>query len=108
MTSITVTAFRQNIYQTIAQVNNNNNHILILFLLLAQNIYQTIAQVNNNNTPITITSTKGKGAILVGEDDQAAIEETLLLSSAPDMIQSLQEGQAETFSDCVTEDQLEW
>ncbi|MEY8562449.1 type II toxin-antitoxin system Phd/YefM family antitoxin [Eggerthellaceae bacterium 3-80] len=44
MTSITVTAFRQN-------------------------IYQTIAQVNNNNTPITITSTKGKGAILVGEDD---------------------------------------
>lgn len=45
---------------------------------LRQNIYQTIAQVNENCTPIAITNSKGKGAVLVGESDWAAIEETLL------------------------------
>ena len=44
---------------------------------LRQNIYQTIAQVNENCTPIAITNSKGKGAVLVGESDWAAIEETL-------------------------------
>lgn len=31
---------------------------------LRQNIYQTIAQVNENCTPIAITNSKGKGAVL--------------------------------------------
>lgn len=83
MTSITATAFRQN-------------------------IYQTIAQVNANCAPIAITNSKGKGAVLIGEDDWAAIEETLFLASVPGMVESLQQGRAEALGDCVTEDQLEW
>lgn len=83
MTSITATAFRQN-------------------------MYQTIAQVNVNCAPIAITNNKGKGAVLIGEDDWAAIEETLFLAGVPGMVESLQGGRAEALSDCVTEDQLEW
>ena len=74
MTSITATAFRQN-------------------------IYQTIAQVNSNCAPIAIT---------IGEDDWAAIEETLYLAGVPGLVESLQEGRAEALVDCVAEDALEW
>ena len=56
---------------------------------LRQNIYQTIAQVNENCTPIAITNSKGKGAVLVGESDWAAIEETLFLNGIPGMSESL-------------------
>ncbi|WP_165045679.1 MULTISPECIES: type II toxin-antitoxin system Phd/YefM family antitoxin [unclassified Adlercreutzia] len=83
MTSITATAFRQN-------------------------MYQTIAQVNANCAPITITNSKGKGAVLIGEDDWAAIEETLYLASIPGMSESLQEGLVTSLDDCLTEDELEW
>ncbi len=83
MTSITATAFRQN-------------------------MYQTIAQVNANCAPITITNSKGKGAVLVGEDDWAAIEETLYLAGIPGMSESLQEGMATSLDDCLAEDELEW
>ena len=83
MTSITATAFRQN-------------------------IYQIIAQVNSNCAPIAITNSKGKGAVLIGEDDWAAIEETLYLAGVPGLVESLQEGRAEALVDCVAEDALEW
>lgn len=83
VTSITATAFRQN-------------------------IYRTIDQVNANCAPITITNTKGKGAVLIGEDDWAAIEETLYLASIPDMVESLQVGRKASLDECVTEDSLEW
>ncbi|WP_165053414.1 MULTISPECIES: type II toxin-antitoxin system Phd/YefM family antitoxin [unclassified Adlercreutzia] len=75
---------------------------------LRQNIYQTIAQVNANCAPIAITNSKGKGAVLVGEDEWAAIEETLHLNSIPGMAESLQAGAAEPLDSCVSEDQLEW
>ncbi|WP_241156026.1 type II toxin-antitoxin system Phd/YefM family antitoxin [Adlercreutzia sp. ZJ154] len=75
---------------------------------LRQNIYQTIAQVNANCAPISITSSKGKGAVLIGEDEWAAIEETLFLNSIPGMTESLQIGLQESLDDCISEDQLEW
>ena len=62
---------------------------------LRQNIYQTIAQVNENCTPIAITNSKGKGAVLVGESDWAAIEETLFLNGIPGMSESLRAGKEE-------------
>lgn len=83
MTSITATAFRQN-------------------------LYKTIAEVNRENKPIAITSNKGKGAVLVGEDDWAAIEETLYLTSIPGMTESLMEGVAQDVDECVSENELEW
>lgn len=75
---------------------------------LRQNLYQTIAQVNASCTPIAVTNSKGKGAVLIGEDDWAAIEETLYLASIPGMSESLQEGMNASLEECVAEDELEW
>lgn len=75
---------------------------------LRQNIYQTIAQVNANCEPIAITNSKGKGAVLVGEDEWAAIEETLYLNSIPGMAESLRAGMNEPLDECVSEDELAW
>lgn len=42
-----------------------------------KDLYNIIARVNENCAPITITNSKGKSAVLIGEDEWAAIEETL-------------------------------
>ena len=75
---------------------------------LRQDIYNIISRVNEDCTPISITNTRGKGAVLVGEDDWAAIEETLYLMSVPGMADSLVAGKAEAIEDCASEDDLEW
>ncbi|WP_373894692.1 type II toxin-antitoxin system Phd/YefM family antitoxin [Virgibacillus natechei] len=47
-----------------------------------QNLYQLIKQVNDDNTPIEITSAKNDdGAVLVSKKDWNAIQETLYLQS---------------------------
>lgn len=73
-----------------------------------KDIYRLIDQVNADSAPVSITSTKGRGAVLIGEDDWAAIEETLMLVSIPGMAQTLAEGHAETIESCVGEDALDW
>ena len=83
MTSISATAFRKD-------------------------IYNIIAQINENCAPIAITNTKGKGAVLIGEDEWAAIEETLYLMGIPGMAQSLIDGCDASIEDCVDESALEW
>ena len=40
-------------------------------------LFQLIANVNFNSEPITLTNSKGKNAVLIGEDDWNAIQETL-------------------------------
>ena len=54
-----------------------------------ENIYQLIQDVNVNSTPVTITNTRGKNAVLIGEEDWKAIEETLYLMSIPGMTESI-------------------
>lgn len=73
-----------------------------------KDLYGLIRSVNEDSTPVAITSSKGKGAVLVGEDEWSAIEETLYLMGMPGMAESLLEGRAEPLSDCVASDQLEW
>lgn len=73
-----------------------------------KDLYNIIASVNENCAPISITNAKGKGAVLIGEDEWAAIEETLYISAMPGMVESLTEGRTTPLSDCVSEDQLEW
>lgn len=73
-----------------------------------KDLYNLIARVNENSAPITITNNRGKGAVLIGEDDWAAIEETLYLNSIPGMSASLEEGMTESASNCVGEDDLGW
>lgn len=73
-----------------------------------KDFYNVIAGVNENCAPIAITNSRGKGAVLIGEDYRAAIEETLCLNGIPGMAESLVKGAAEPLSECVSEDALEW
>lgn len=75
---------------------------------LRKDLYNVIARVNEDCTPIAITNTKGKGAVLVGEEEWAAIEETLYLMEIPGMAESLIEGRDAPAEDCVDESVLEW
>lgn len=83
MTSVTATAFRKD-------------------------MYNIIAQTNENCAPIAITNSRGKGAVLVGEDEWAAIEETLYLMGIPGVAQSLIKGRDASLDECVSEDELDW
>lgn len=73
-----------------------------------KDLYNIIARVNEDCAPITITNNRGRSAVLIGEDEWAAIEETLYLSSIPGMAESIVAGGAEPLSDCVDKDSLEW
>lgn len=75
---------------------------------LRKDIYGTINRVNENCAPIAITSGRGKGAVLIGEDEWSSIEETLYLMGIPGVAESLIEGRREPASACITEDQLSW
>ena len=50
---------------------------------------QIVSEVNEYSQPITITNNRGKNAVLVGEEDWKAIQETLYLNSIPGMSQSI-------------------
>ena len=50
---------------------------------------QIVSEVNESSQPITITNNRGKNAVLIGEEDWKAIEETLYLNSIPGMSQSI-------------------
>ena len=73
-----------------------------------KDIYNLIARVNEDCKPIAITSSKSKGAVLVGEDDWAAIEETLYIMGVPGMAEKLLAGHGESLEDCVSADSREW
>lgn len=72
------------------------------------NIYQLISDVNANCQPITITNNKGRNAVLIGEEDWRAIEETLFLMSIPGMAESIIQGGNTPLEECLTEDEVEW
>lgn len=72
------------------------------------NIYQIISDVNANCEPITITNNKGKIAVLIGEADWRAIEETLYLMSVPGMAESIIAGGKTPIEECVSEEEVEW
>ena len=69
------------------------------------NLYRLIDQVNEESEPLTITGLRGN-AVLVGEDDWRAVQETLHLLSVPGMRESIVEGMAEPLDECSRE--LDW
>lgn len=73
-----------------------------------KDIYNLIARVNEDCKPVAITTSKGKGAVLVGEDDWAAIEETLYIMGVPGMAEKLIAARGESLDDCVSADELDW
>ena len=68
------------------------------------NLYQTVSEVNESSRPITITNNRGKNAVLVGEEDWKAIQETLYLNSIPGMRQSILASKEEDLSECTSYD----
>ena len=72
------------------------------------NLFKIMAFVNDNSQPLTITNSKGKNVVLVGEDDWNAIQETMYLNSVSGMAESLLEGKNTSLEDCLSEDDVEW
>ena len=70
-------------------------------------IYSLIDETNNSHTPIQITG-KRSHAILIGEDDYRAMQETLFLLSIENMRESLLEGKKTDLDDCSNEEELAW
>ncbi|WP_315369259.1 type II toxin-antitoxin system Phd/YefM family antitoxin [Oribacterium sinus] len=59
---------------------------------------QIVSEVNESSQPITITNNRGKNAVLIGEEDWKAIQETLYLNSIPGMSQSILASKEEEIS----------
>jgi antitoxin YefM len=58
-----------------------------------KDLYRLVDQVQNTHEPIQISGKRGN-AVLVGEDDWLAVQETLFLVSIPGMRDSILEGMA--------------
>lgn len=58
------------------------------------NLYRLIDQVNEESEPLTITGQRGN-AVLVGEDDWRAIQETLFLASVPGLTESIRQARGD-------------
>ena len=70
-----------------------------------KNIYKLIDQVNETHEPIQIIGKKNN-AILVSEEDWRNIQETLYLTSIPNMRESIIEGLATPSNELS--DKLDW
>lgn len=69
------------------------------------NLYRLIDQTAESHQPIVITGKRNK-AVLVAEEDWAAIQETLFLLSVPGMRESIREGMATPVDEC--DEELDW
>lgn len=68
-------------------------------------LYKLIDEVADSHEPVQINGKRGN-AVLVGEDDCRAVQETLHLVSIPDMRESILESMATPIEDL--EGQLDW
>lgn len=69
------------------------------------NLYRLVDQANEESQTITITGKRGN-AVLIGEDDWSAIQETLYLNSIPGMSQSIIKAGQEGIE--AASDRLDW
>ena len=61
-------------------------------------LYRLVKQVTESHTPVHI---KGKNnAVLIAEEDWAAIQETLFLQAIPGMREAIKEGMATPLTEC--------
>ena len=60
---------------------------------------QIVSEVNEFSQPITIINNRGKNAVLIGEEDWKAIQETLYLNSIPGLSQSILTSKEKEISD---------
>jgi prevent-host-death family protein len=69
------------------------------------NLYRLIDEAAESHVPIRIAG-KRNSAILVSEEDWAAVQETMYLLSVPGMRESIKEGMETPVEECETE--LDW
>lgn len=69
------------------------------------NLYRLLDKTANSHEPVQITG-KRNNAVLIGEDDWRAIQETLYLLSIPGMRKSIQKGLKTPVKECSK--RLEW
>lgn len=69
------------------------------------NLYRLIDETAESHRPVVITG-KRNNAVLVSEEDWAAIQETLFLLSVPGMRESIREGMETPVSEC--DEELNW
>ncbi len=69
------------------------------------NLYRLMDQAAESHQPIVISG-KRNNAVLISEEDWAAIQETLFLLSVPGMRESIRAGIAEPIDSCASE--LDW
>ena len=68
-------------------------------------LYRLIDQVNEDSEPLVITGQPGN-AVLVGEEDWRAIQETLYLESVPGMMDSIRNARREGVE--AGSEELDW
>lgn len=68
-------------------------------------LYQLLDQVSDTHEPIQIAGKRGN-AILIGEEDWRAIQETLYLVSISGMRESILEGMSTPAEEC--EEDVDW
>nr|WP_298375812.1 type II toxin-antitoxin system Phd/YefM family antitoxin [uncultured Halomonas sp.] len=66
------------------------------------NLYRLIDETAESHQPIVIMGKRNK-AVLVSEEDWAAIQETLFLLSVPGMRESIREGMENSVDECDDE-----
>lgn len=69
------------------------------------NLYRLMDEAAESHQPIVISG-KRNNAVLIAEEDWAAIQETLFLLSVPGMRESIRAGMAEPVDSCSTG--LDW
>ncbi len=70
-----------------------------------KDLYKLVDETNSSHEPVHIVGKRG-GAVLVGEEDWKAIEETLFLNGIKGMTESIKEGMETPVDECSEE--LEW
>ena len=68
-------------------------------------LYKLVDDVSVSHEPVQITGKRGN-AVLIGEDDWRAVQETLYLVSIPGIRESIREGMAAQVDECS--DELGW
>lgn len=68
-------------------------------------LYSLIDETSTSHEPVMITGKRGN-AVLIGEEDWKAINETLHLLSIPNMRETIREGLEASLDDCAQE--LDW
>jgi len=63
------------------------------------NLYKLVEEASQTHEPVKITGKRGN-AIIIGEDEWRAVEETLYLLSVPSMRESIVEGMKTPIDEC--------